>query len=119
MSIKREDRDMVYGGVVGKVTVCPFKPELTSWRGLGSELDPFLRDELRNGLLTKLYAGKKEDKPSVYPEVLAKMPRKWHIDAAELNHELDGSFASGLVTMTDLWQWSIPMEHTDPLSAAQ
>lgn len=92
---------MVYGGLVGKVTVCPSKPELTSWRGLGSELDPVLRDELRNGLLTKLYGGKKEDKPFVSPEVLAKMPRKWHIDAAALIHELDGSFASELTTMTD------------------
>ena len=62
---------------------------------------------MKNGLLAKLYGGINRDKPFVHPEILAKMPREWHVDPAALNYELDATFASGMVVEEGKVKWML------------
>jgi hypothetical protein len=105
VSITGRTDKIIHAKVLGKVNICPFKSDLMSFDKIKVMKGSVLPDEMRNGLLGKLYGGLNPGKPFVHPEVLDKMPRKWHVDAAALNYELDGIFASGLEVKQGSVKW--------------
>ncbi len=71
-----------------------------------------LPDEMKNGLLGRLWGGESrsaaEGADFVTPRpILDNMPRKWHIDPAALNTELDGIFAAGKKIQEGELPWKI------------
>ena len=97
--------DTIHAKSLGKANICQFPPGKMSWEILKDMKGAVLPDEMKNGLLGKLYGGLHPQRAFVHPEVLAKMPRKWHIDAEALNYELDGIFASGLLVPKGQVRW--------------
>ncbi|KAJ9652922.1 hypothetical protein H2198_007875 [Neophaeococcomyces mojaviensis] len=97
VSVKRREGKTVFADIVAKVNVRPLGAKQMSWELVKEWKKYVLADELRNGLLAKVYGRVGEDRPFVHAEKLAGMPRRWHVDAAVLNEELDSLFASGMV----------------------
>ena len=100
VSIESQDGMNVFAKVVGRVNVRPLPQNMMSWEALKTKKGDVLPDEMKNGLLGRLWGGQNEDAVGaagfVTPrDVLDNMPRKWHIDPAALNTELDGNFAAG------------------------
>jgi hypothetical protein len=100
VSIESQEGKNVFAKVVGRVNVKPLPQSLMSWEVLKTMKGAALPDEMENGLLGKLWGG--EDRSAVggtdfvTPRpVLDNMPRKWHVDPAALNTELDGIFTAG------------------------
>ena len=104
--ITSQDGDTIHAKPLGKAYVSPYPPEVVSWEKLAEmKGGVVLPDEMKNGLLGKLYGGLDPGRPFVHPEILEKMPRRWHVDAAALNYELDGMFASGLLVPRGQVRW--------------
>lgn len=87
------------GKTIGKVNVAPFDSAMVSWPLLKEKKGPVLPDEMKAGLLGKLWG---HDRPSYTGSefvtslnVLENMPRRWHRDPRALNYELDNMFAVG------------------------
>ena len=95
VTIYRREGDTAYGYVLAKVYIQPLNPDQMSWDILLEQKGYVITDEIRNGLLAKMYGSVNKERPFVHPKILAGMPRKWHLDAAVLNTEMGDWWASG------------------------
>jgi hypothetical protein len=96
---------VIRGKVLGKVNVRPYSTDVMSFATLESMKPSVLVDEVKNGLLGKLYGGSAPEKPSTNPQALESTSGKWRVDAAALNYELDGFFAAGVEIKQGSAKW--------------
>lgn len=113
VAITRQEDKVVYGNVIGRVNVCPFDDTVMSWEKIKEYKKEIIHDEMKNGLLAKVYGGKDAEHSFVHPERLASMPRKWHENADVLNTELDGIFASGDAIAEGQLKWWLAGDDSD------
>lgn len=111
--ITRREGDEVYADIRGRVNVCPFKETVMSWEKLEYMKGQVLTDELKNGLLGRVYAGTSVAHQFVHPMVLDGMPRRWHTDAAVMSAELDHMFASGRIVNKGDVKWMLKEDDSD------
>lgn len=103
----------IAGKVIGAVNICPFNVGVMSWDKLKAQKGEVITDEIKNGLLARLYGRVGLNREFMHPDVLARMPRKWHQHAEILNAELDGMFASGIEIKNGEMCWTLSEEVKD------
>lgn len=113
VAITRREGNNIYADVRGRVNVCPFQENVMSWKKLEDMKGQVLVDELRNGLLERVYTSVDSESKLVHAAVLNKMPRKWHIDAAAMSAELYHMFASGRVVKKGDVRWMLSEDDSD------
>lgn len=99
VSILRREVGRTVAKKLGRVNVKPFEKRLMNWSALKATKGEELPNEMQAGLLRNLWNKRTASLHSIpyvtESSVLDAMPRKWHLDGAALNYELDSIFAGG------------------------
>jgi hypothetical protein len=103
VSIDEEFNGTTHATVLGRANLNPFPSSMMSFAHVAQMKPQVIADEIANGLLGKVYGGLHQEREHVHTENL----RKWHVDAAALNYELDGLFACGIEIKGQIGRWAL------------
>jgi hypothetical protein len=113
IAIDCRERETFIGRHIARVQVRELNPALMSWEGLKDMKGPVLPAEMKAGLMERLWNRRSgvtaPDASGPFVSdmaVLSNMPRRWHVDGAALNYELDYIFAAGRELSPDQ-KWKI------------
>jgi hypothetical protein len=112
VSITRRTEQTLFATYLGRVFIRKYPANLMNWEALTQRKGATLVNEMRAGLMSRLWNRRPEipqlsGPPWVTsPKVLDTMPRRWHEDGAALNYELDYTFASSRLILPEL-EWCI------------